>query len=723
MNESTPLISKSPPPKVNPHKKRPPLISVPSNQSFRNLTANETIFESFITNASDIDESSIIDFFQDTHKQLNKSSLNSFDYISYYCPILKWLPNYKFKQNFVGDFLAGISLSSFQIPLVMSIATSLAHLSPMIGLYSIVIGALTYSVFGSIPTLIVGPAPSTALIYGTTIELVRSTNAELGSFSKLEISSCISFGLSGVLLASGIFRLGFLDNVLSRSLLKGFIGAMGLIMIANELAIELGIHELSLKHPHLTTLDKLLFVFKYYPKSHITTTLISSITLCVVMTVRVFKQTMINKYNKKSFIYIPELLLMVIIGTCLSYVFDWEGKGVTIIGDVTTLSVTTASTIINPIGLSKFAIYRKIFQTSFLCTILGYIDSITASKSLSTKYNYSFSSNRELVALGLTNFFVSLIGGLPCFGALGRSKINILSGASSSMSLIVMAITVLIAIKYLLVYLFYLPECILALSTTIIGITVLEEVPQDLKFFWNIGAFDEIMIFSLIFSLTCLWSAESGIFLGIIIAVIRVIKHSTKSNIQILGRIPHTNIFRNADELIEESFNHFTDNDNASTSSFSNLINEIEDIEGILIIRIPENLNFANIGDLKNRLTRIERYGSLLVHPSQPPTLSKNKDFKFIIFDCKGMGKIDNSAIQVLYEILLNYVEVNNIKICFSRISINKPLRTLLRKSGIKSLINKNFNVTNSHVNQSSDLGNGFFLSIEDALRAIDLIA
>lgn len=604
---------------------------------------------------------------------------------------------------------------------MMSFSTSLAHLPPMIGLYSIVIGALTYSVFGSIPTLIVGPSPSTAIIYGNTIELLRST--DLSSFSKLEISSCISFGLSGVLLAGGIFRLGFLDNVLSRSLLKGFIGAMGLIMIANELAIELGIHELSLKHPHLTTLQKLIFVFKFYPESHITTTLISAVTLCTVMLTKIFKQIMINKYNKKAFIYIPELLLMVIVGTWLSYALDWNGKGVEIIGDITAISASTGSTIINPITLSKASVYRKIGQTSFLCTILGYIDSTTASKSLSTKYNYSFSSNRELVALGLTNFFVSLIGGLPCFGALGRSKINILSGACSSMSLIVMAVTVLISIKYFLVYLFYLPECILALSTTIIGITVLEEVPQDLKFFWNIAAFDEMVIFSLIFTSTCLWSAESGILLGIIIAVIRVIKYSTKSNIQILGRIPNTNIFRNADELIEESFHHYTESNGGQSKSFSNLINEIEDIEGILIIRIPENLTFANIGDLKNRLIRIERYGSLLVHPSQPPVLSKNKDFKFIIFDCKGMNKIDNSAIQVFHEILINHLEVNNIKICFSRLPVDKQLRRLLKQSGVKALINSNFNVTNNNINQSSDLGNGFFLSIEDALKAIDLIA
>lgn len=725
-----------------------PLKSVTSSQSLRSLIVTPSI-DQYKTNNGNDDLSTL---------EFRQSNFDLWSYFTYYFPIFKWLPQYNFKQSFIGDFLAGISLASFQIPLVMSITKSLAHLHPLVGLYSIIVGAFAYSIFGTVPVLIVGPSPSSALIYGTVIESFHHLK-QYSLFSQLEISSALSFCLGGILLGAGILRLGFLDNVLSRSLLKGFIGAMGLIMIINELAIELGILELSLTQPHSTTLDKFLFIISNYKSTHLKTFFISSITLFIVLAVRTFKNIMINKYNKKSAIYIPELLLMVIVGTFLCYYNRWDLDGIDIVGDITkvtsAITSTTKSTAIststsistagfnNPFKISKLSLYTKVFSTSFLCTILGYFDSVTAAKSLGIKNNYNVSSNRELVALGVTNLIISLFGGLPSFGALGRSKINMLSGATTPMALIIMGIAVSIAIKFLLQLLFYLPECILALSTTIIGITVLEEIPHDLHFFWNIGGYDEILTFALVFITTLLISVQGGVLLGVTIAIVRVIKHSTKSRIQILGRVPNTAVFRNADELIEESF--ITYNDDLSTDEesdrFSNLVSEIEDIEGVLIVKIPESLNFANVGDLRNRLDRIEKYGSLLIHPSQPRKRNFNNDdsIKFIIIDCKGMDYIDSSATQLLFEIVSHYCNKNKIEVCFTRISLNANVRNFFKKSGLVKLINETFtsstNLANStstassilgasssnSVTTSSGLGNGFFLSIEEALKSIDL--
>ncbi|ODV66513.1 hypothetical protein HYPBUDRAFT_140971 [Hyphopichia burtonii NRRL Y-1933] len=640
----------------------------------------------------------------------DESKFNLVAYISYYCPIIRWLPSYSMKNNLLGDFLAGVSMASFQIPYIMSITQSLAHLPPLLGLYSVIAGAFVYSIMGSVPVLVVGPAPSTALIYGNAIETIQNLDDK-------EIAASMSFCIGGILLGSGICRLGFLNNLLSRALLKGFIGAMGLIMIINELSIELGLHELSKHFPHKTTWDKIVFLGSHLDKIHWPTLIISSITLSIVLVVKSLKARLIKRYQ--SVVYFPELLLMVVVGTFLSYTLDWEKDGIDIVGDITS-SVNEKTFLNNPFKWSKINLYKEVFATSFICSILGYFDSSTASKALEIKYNYNISSNRELVALGLTNLSVCFFGGLPCFGALGRSKINLLAGASSPMSVIIMAITVGIGILYLLPFLYYLPECILALSTTIIGITVLEEVPHDLRFYWQIAGYDEIFTFSLIFLTSVFWSAQAGVTLGIILAIIKVIRYSTHSNIQILGRIPNTSIFRNADELIEESFVSY--NRSQDSLHFENLIHSIEQIEGILIIKIPESLNFANVGDLKNRLNRIEKYGTLLIHPSQPSIRDFNSNIKFIIFDCKGMNDIDTSATQLFKEILSKYCE-DNIHIFFTRVSNNKKLRTKFTKSGIKSLVNENFSkdfpsFRNTH---PTNMGDGFYLSIEDALKSVDL--
>lgn len=199
--------------------------------------------------------------------------------------------------------MAGLSLASFQIPLVMSFSLSLAHLSPVSGLYGIIIGACVYSILGCVPVLIVGPLPSTALIYGEAIEAIRQL-PNFAELSKLQISSAISAAMSGLLLGAGIFRMGFLDNVLSRALLKGFIAAIGFIMIINELSTELGIGDLILDNPYLTTFDKLMFVCKYARQSHIFTLLVSCITLGLVLSIRKLKNTLVNKYHMRHAVLI-----------------------------------------------------------------------------------------------------------------------------------------------------------------------------------------------------------------------------------------------------------------------------------------------------------------------------------------------------------------------------------------------------------------------------------
>ncbi|CAI5759455.1 unnamed protein product [Candida verbasci] len=697
---------------------RPPLLSVGSShslKSFKSSTSlNEPLIEDYINKYKknsdkdgNEDSLSILDFELFNKLNNNGSEIDIFAYLSYYIPILNWLPKYNFKQSLIGDLLAGISLASFQIPLVMSIAISLAHLPPISGLYAMIISSLIYAIFGTVPILIVGPSPSTAVIYGQLIEIIQHDSKFL-DFSIIEISSCLTFGLSGILLGCGIFRLGYLDNVLSRALLKGFIAAMGLIMIINQFSTELGLDKLAIGQPHITTIDKLVFIFKNYHHTHGLTFLISAISLTLVMSIRVLKSKLVKTH--KSAVYFPELLLMIVIATFLCYHFYWFKKGVEIIGNIK--KGDTKFSIQNPFQTSKLKIYKNTFTTFFLCTILGYFDSITAVKALGAKYNYNVSSNRELIALGVINFFNSLFMGLPSFGALGRSKLNISSGATSPMSGIFMSITSIITVLYLLPYFYYLPQCVLALTTTIIGLTVLAEIPSDLIFYFNIQGYHEIITFLLIFSLTIFWSAEAGVTFGIILSIIKLIKNSSISNIQILGRVPKTFAFRDIDTLIEESFQHFDSN-----HTFNSLIAEIEEIEGVIIIKIPEPLNFSNINNLKDKLSRIERYGTLLVHPSQP-SIKEINSIKFIIFDCKGLIKIDVSALQILNEIIKRYID-EGILILFSRVSTNEKFRDKLKKSGILKMINDQ-DIAHNGLNTASGLGNGFYLSIDDALKSID---
>jgi MFS superfamily sulfate permease-like transporter len=147
--------------------------------------------------------------------------------------------------------------------------------------------------------------------------------------------------------------------------------------------------------------------------------------------------------------------------------------------------------------------------------------------------------------------------------------------------------------------------------------------------------------------------------LGIGLSVIILIRHATQPRIQILGKVPGPVVrFENA-ELYPEN---------------------VELIEGALIVKIPEPLTFANTGDLKNRLRRLELYGSSRTHPSLPRMRSPEHN-KNIIFDVHGVTSIDGSGTQVLYEIVQSYTE-KGVRVFFSRVP-NSSVFRMFERSGI----------------------------------------
>jgi hypothetical protein len=152
--------------------------------------------------------------------------------LSYYVPITSWLPSYSLKNQLKGDLLAGLTIACLLVPQSISYATSLAHLSPLAGLFSASIPALFYAIFGSSRHLNVAPEAALSLLIGQTIrELVNTDLSEVQQLKEaVAITTVITFqeGLFAFLL--GFFRLGFIDVVLSRALLRGFITAIALVI-------------------------------------------------------------------------------------------------------------------------------------------------------------------------------------------------------------------------------------------------------------------------------------------------------------------------------------------------------------------------------------------------------------------------------------------------------------------------------------------------------------
>jgi len=63
-----------------------------------------------------------------------------------------------------------------------------------------------------------------------------------------------------------------------------------------------------------------------------------------------------------------------------------------------------------------------------LIAVVGFLDSIVAAKQNASRFGYSISPNRELVALGAANLAGAFIPGtLPAFGSITRQAFHAIS--------------------------------------------------------------------------------------------------------------------------------------------------------------------------------------------------------------------------------------------------------------------------------------------------------
>lgn len=405
--------------------------------------------------------------------------------------------------------------------------------------------------------------------------------------------------------------------------------------------------------------------------------------------------------------YFPDRLIVVVLSAILCYTLEWDKHGVAIMGDIKAAS-GHVFTFRWPFQLSHMPHIRDAMGTAFLIALLGFFESSVAAKSLGPSPDLpgiQLSPNRELVALGTANLVGACFMSMPAFGGYGRSKVNKQTGGKTPMSSLFLSALTIICIFFVLPYFYYLPvswgvplatlyeslqtnsvhqKPVLSSLITVVAWSLVEEAPHDIAFFLRIHAWPELALMFVIVLTTIFYSLNLGIAVGIGLSLLQVIRHATRPRIQILGRKPGTQRFENAETNPEH----------------------LEFIEGCLIVKIPEPLTFANTGELKTRLRRLEMYGTGKAHPALPRLRHEDSN-KNIIFDIHGVTSLDGSGTMVLEEIVRAYRE-RGVRVFFSRCpSRDSQVWALMKRSGIIELVG----------------GEGQFVDdVQDALKMTEVI-
>ena len=120
-------------------------------------------------------------------------------------PITEHVPGYR-AGTLRRDLLAGVTVAALALPASLAYA-EIAGLSPVIGLYALLLPAIAYTFFGSSRQLIVGPEGSISALVGTAIIPLTADPEQRASLAAL-----LALLVGGVFLGARLARLGWIAD-------------------------------------------------------------------------------------------------------------------------------------------------------------------------------------------------------------------------------------------------------------------------------------------------------------------------------------------------------------------------------------------------------------------------------------------------------------------------------------------------------------------------------
>jgi len=152
-----------------------------------------------------------------------------------YLPILHWLPRYR-REWLRSDLVAGITVWAVLVPEALAYA-GIAGVPPLMGLYTVPIPLFLYILLGTSRQLVVGPDSATALLSAGVVGAMALSDSP----HFFALTSALALMVGVFFLLVGLFRLGWLANLVSKPVMSGFLQGIVLVTILGQIPALLGI--------------------------------------------------------------------------------------------------------------------------------------------------------------------------------------------------------------------------------------------------------------------------------------------------------------------------------------------------------------------------------------------------------------------------------------------------------------------------------------------------
>jgi len=398
------------------------------------------------------------------------------------------------KARLSTDITAGITVGVVALPLAIAFAIA-SGAKPEAGIFTAIIAGFIISALGGSRVQIGGPT-------GAFIVIVFGIIAQYG-FANLLICTI----MAGVMLiAMGAFQLGNLLKFFPRPLIIGFTNGIAMLIALSEIKDFFGLKTEALPAEFF---QKLGTLWHALPTFDLLTFGMASISALFIWF-----------YPKSWAQRFPSPIVALVLGTTVVALFN--------------LPVETIGTRFGgiPQGLPSFTMPEfsigtigHLIMPAFTIALLGAIESLLSAAVADGMIDDKHDPNQELMAQGIANIITPFFGGIPATGAIARTATNVRSGATTPISGMVHALTLLIIVLLAAPLAQYIPLASLAAILLIVSINMGEwAVFRRLKAYPRPDA----VVLLITFLFTVIFDLTVAVEVGLLLAAIFFIRNMTE---------------------------------------------------------------------------------------------------------------------------------------------------------------------------------------------------
>jgi len=403
----------------------------------------------------------------------------------------------------VRDSLAGINLASIDIPQVLGYAR-IAGMPLVTGLYTALLPLLAFTIFGSSRHLVVAADSATAAIFSGSL----SQMAAPGSEKYIALVGAVALLTALWLLAARIFKLGFLADFLSRTVLTGFLAGVGLQVGIAMLGDMFGIAA-----PSRFSLVRLWEVARNLGHSNLPTLLLSVLVAGAIL--------LGNRFLRRW----PISLLAVVGTIAASATFHLDSYGIAVIGPI-------------PGGLPSIRLpavtwseVLALVPVSVSCFVMIVAQSAATARSFAVRYHEKIDADADILGLSAANLAAAVSGTFVVNGSPTQTAVADHVGARSQIAQWVLAGAVLLVLWAATAPLQYLPRCVLAsivftIAVGMIDLRRLRGIRRESPGEYYLAIATAATVVAL--------GVEEGILLAIALSLFRHVRHSYRPHTMIL---------------------------------------------------------------------------------------------------------------------------------------------------------------------------------------------